>query len=251
MKKRYTFKTKTKNNKRRPIKQSGGSVDTIALCIPMDASDISMLPFCLKSVKEQTKAPDSIYMSISGVTPESEAAIKKIITDSMIPNINVNFRPDKILAGGNRNLAATAASSTGKATILSFMDSDDAMHPRRIERLFDIFKNLSITGVVHSYIDGKKANAATDVILPWKPITGEVLTDGISVNAGDPYRTIMPKHDMTPIANGHVSVRADFFKDHPYSETLAMGEDQEFNASILSNGKILALTPDTLSVYYR
>ena len=250
MKKRYTFRQKTKKQ-RRPIKQRGGSVDTIALCIPMDASDISMLPFCLKSIKEQTKAPDSIYMSISAVTPESEAAIKKIITDSMIPNINVNFRPDKILAGGNRNLAATAASSTGKATILSFMDSDDAMHPRRIERLFDIFKNPSITGVVHSYIDGKKANASTDVILPWKPISGQVLTDGITVNAGGPYRTIMPKHDMTPIANGHVSVRADFFKDHPYSETLAMGEDQEFNASILSNGKILALTPDTLSVYYR
>jgi glycosyltransferase involved in cell wall biosynthesis len=249
MKKRYTFRPKTKKQ-RRPIKQRGGSVDTIALCIPMDASDISMLPFCLKSVKEQTKAPDSVYISISAVTPESEAAIKKIITDSMIPNINVKFHPEKILAGGNRNLAASAALDAD-TTIISFIDADDSMHPNRIERLLDIFKNPSITGVVHSYNIGKKTEIDAENPIQWPSLTGQVLTDVLVAGKGGAFRTISPKsgHECH-VANGHVSVRADFFRDNNYNERLTLGEDQDFNASILLAGKVLAFTPDVLSMYY-
>jgi hypothetical protein len=244
MKKRYTFKTKTKNNKRRLIKQSGGSVDTIALCLPMDASDISMLPFCLKSVKEQTKKPDSVYMSISGVTPESEAAIKQIITDSMIPNINVKFNSERIYAGGNRNIAGAAALAGG-ATLLTFMDVDDAMHPQRIEQIARAFSDPSkkITGLLHSWIGGHKKDAAAPVA--WMPITGIVYPNAFTAAHG----LVTLKQGGHHVQNGHLTVIASFFKMHRYDPKMAQGEDQDYNAKIVEAGN-LAFTPDALSVHY-
>jgi glycosyltransferase involved in cell wall biosynthesis len=244
-------KTKTKKQKQnQTYRLRGGSSESIALCIPMDAGDVSMLHVCLRSVKQQTRAPDSVYISISGVTPESEATIKQIIADSMIPNINVKFHPEKILAGGNRNLAASAAVDAG-ATILSFIDADDSMHPNRIERLLDIFKNPLITGVVHSYSIGKKAEIDAENPIQWPSLTGQVLTDVLVAGKGGTFRTISPKsgHECH-VANGHVSVRAEFFRDNNYNERLTLGEDQDFNASILLAGKVLAFTPDVLSMYY-
>ena len=215
----------------------------IALCLPMEASDAPMLSYCLRSILTQTRKPDGLYLSVSSVTPQKKIEITKIIKASMVPNIHVKFSPEKIYAGGNRNIAGAAALAGG-ATVLTFMDVDDAMHPQRIEQIARAFSDSSITGLLHSWVGAHKKDAAAPVA--WTPITGKVYLNVFT--AGD--HTVTLRQGKHHVQNGHLSVLASFFKTHKYDPNMARGQDQDYNATIVRAGRNLAFTPDALSVHY-
>jgi hypothetical protein len=51
------------------------------------------------------------------------------------------------------------------------------------------------------------------------------------------------------VAYGPVTVRAPFWVENPYSETIRIGEDQDFVSEITVKGQNLAYIPETLSVF--
>ena len=203
-----------------------------------------MLAYCLQSILTQTRKPDGIYLSVSSVTPQKKIEITKIIKASMVPNIHVKFSSEQIYAGGNRNIAGDAALAGG-ATVLTFVDVDDAMHPQRIEQIARAFSDSSkkITGLLHSWVGAHKKDAAAPVA--WTPITGKVYLNAFI--AGD--HTVTLRYGKYHVQNGHLSVRSEFFKMHKYDPNMARGQDQDYNAKIVRAGN-LAFTPDALSVHY-
>jgi hypothetical protein len=113
----------------------------IAVVIPSYAGDLDKIPNMLKSITEQTRQPDLVVLRISSVetTPVYETPFPlKILTV-----------PSRQSAAQNRNGAAITVPDD--FDIISFFDSDDWMHPRRLEYLEQAFQE-PVDVVLHNAI---------------------------------------------------------------------------------------------------
>jgi len=232
---------------------------TIAVCIPCAPKDRVYLRHCLASVAAQTRRPNSVVVALSNIADPS-----KLVLDLSGIDLKVEFvySPNSLLAGANRNLAAAKAVSLG-ADILSFFDADDLMHPQRIERIEQIFlEHPELTGIVHHFIVGPKADMAVykgERPIPWEPIVDDYLPNVYTVNIYRGYNILKFQQCFKKSfrrgygmgACGHITVRSAFWEANPYLETINRGEDNHFAAEILVQGKLLGYTGDTLSCYMR
>jgi glycosyltransferase involved in cell wall biosynthesis len=231
----------------------------IAVCIPCAPKDRGYLKYCLLSVQAQTRPPDIIVVALSIIADPSKLVMD--LSGVTIP-IEYVYSPKTLFAGANRNLAATRAINLG-ATLLSFFDADDIMHPNRleyIERVFD--EHPEITGLVHHFMVGPKGDMAVyngTKPIPWEPILGDFMKNPYCVNIYNRLNIIKFQNCFAKKirrgygmgANGHITVLAEFWKANPYLEEIGKGEDNHFSASILVAKQFLAYTCDTLSCYMR
>jgi len=230
--------------------------ENLAVCIPLDSSDIQYLDRCLRSIKAQTRKPEQIHISASRCTKEHERQIRQICFELRLQT-QIQIHTSVLLAGANRNRAAKAAKERG-ATILFFFDSDDIMHPRRIEIIAKHFeRDATITGVLNRYIFGPKDKLTPDGI-PWRPLQGVVHTNAFEMFDFGGFRTHFLKMDyykdtkvkgIDYVACGPMTIRSRFWEKHPYDETKRIGEDQHFNSKVIEEGENLAYIPDILSVF--
>lgn len=232
----------------------------LAVCIPCAPKDRVYLPYCLASVAAQTRRPDSVVVALSTI-----ANPNNLLLDLSGIDLKVEFvyTSNTLFAGGNRNLAAARAVELG-ATLLSFFDADDLMHPQRIERIEATFTaHPNMTGLVHHFVVGPKSRIDVyrgESPIPWEPIVEDCLPDKAYV------RGTYGKIDIIKFqqcfkrpfrrgygmgACGHISVLADFWNEFPYVDTIGKGEDNHFAASLLIHEKQLGYTGDTLSCYMR
>jgi glycosyltransferase involved in cell wall biosynthesis len=234
----------------------------IAVCIPCASKDIKYLKACIGSVKAQTRQPDFVIVSISSI--ENEGSLD--LPDIEIP-IEYIYSKGLVHPGGNRNLAAKKAVEMG-ADLLTFFDADDIMHPRKIEETESHFmKHPEITAFLHSYLTGPKGDMRIyegKIAIPWQPLTGEYIKSPFhyyTCEAGGGNCLLFINSFMKStspgygyVHNAHMTVKASFWKDHPYSEIkgpLGYCEDTNFSASIITSGLIIGYTPDMLSLYQR
>jgi glycosyltransferase involved in cell wall biosynthesis len=230
--------------------------ENLAVCIPLDSSDIQYLDRCLRSIKAQTRKPEQIHISASRCTKKHERQIRDICFELRLQT-QIQIHSTVLLAGANRNRAAKAAKEHG-ATILFFFDSDDIMHPRRIEIIAKHFeRDATITGVLNRYIFGPKEKMGLEDI-PWKPLRGIVHTNAFDFFDCGGFRTHHLKMDyykdtklkgIDYVACGPMTIRSRFWEKHPYDETQRIGEDQHFNSKVVEEGENLAYIPDILSVF--
>lgn len=230
-------------------------MENLAVCIPLDSADIKYLNRCLRSVKAQTRRPDQLVICASRCTAADEREIRLICFDLGL-QARIQTHTEILLAGANRNRAAKVAVEHG-ATILFFFDSDDVMHPRRIEVITDHFKNKSITGILNRYIVGPKEVQKISHI-PWRPIRGLIYMNAFHTIHAKEFRAQPLRYELYKdskikgvdnVAYGPATVRAPFWVENPYSETIRIGEDQDFVSEITVKGGNLAYIPETLSVF--
>jgi hypothetical protein len=201
-----------------------------------------------------------IVISFSGVGPKTPPLdISGILTTTPI---TILASPKPLLAGANRNAAAAKAVALG-ANILSFFDADDLMHPRRLELIEKAFtEHPEITGFIHHFIVGPKLDRAVyegQREIPWEPITMDFLRNPYTIGQYNKLNLIKfqrcyaksSRRGYGMGANGHLTVRAPFWEQNPYLETVGKGEDNHFSAGILAKKEFLAYTGDTLSCYMR
>lgn len=231
----------------------------IAVCIPCAPKDHGYLRFCLLSVQAQTRPPDIVVVSLSVVADSAKLALD--LSGVTMP-IEYICSPTALFAGANRNLAAARAHELG-ATLISFFDADDIMHPRRIECIEKIFnEHPEITGLLHHFLVGPKADMGLyrgEKPIPWEPIIYDYLNSPYTINVYNRFNIIKFQNCFSKKirrgygmgANGHITVRAEFWKANPYLESIVKGEDNHFSASILIAKEQLAYTCDTLSCYMR
>lgn len=233
----------------------------IAVCIPCAPKDRAYLKFCLLSVQAQTRQPDIVVVALSVVADVAKTHLSIDLSGITLP-VEYVYSPKALFAGGNRNLAATRATELG-ATLLSFFDADDIMHPQRLECIETIYEeHPTITGLLHHFIVGPKADLAAyegEKPIPWKPIIHDYIEKPYIVNTYRGLniikfqncflRKIRRGYGMG--ANGHITVLTDHWKENQYIDSQMKGEDNHFSASILVAKKLLAYTCDTLSCYMR
>jgi hypothetical protein len=151
-------------------------------------------------------------------------------------------RSEPACAGENRNIAARSIADV--VDVLTFIDADDVMHPRRVEMIEKHFtENPNMDYFLHSYMNNG----------PWTDITGRLQINpfkGVKRVEGDVCGRMFGD-DVPEFHNGHVSCRTAAWKENPMLERYGDGEDTEYNSRMFEKGYTFGVTPDVLSWYRR
>jgi glycosyltransferase involved in cell wall biosynthesis len=193
---------------------------TIGVAIPCYHGHIINLEYLLKSIENQTRKPDMVVVSCSGVN-ETDISYKQEMYSfpfKIITNIN------KLSSAQNRNIA----SSNLNTDIISFIDADDKMHPQRLEIIEKAFSENDIVLFVHKFIYGFEHN---DTNYDISNIHFDIGKLGYYPCGAIKHNEIL-NHD---IANGHCTIHCNVMNTIKFKETSDFygKEDTIFNTDII------------------
>lgn len=221
--------------------------NTISVNIPCIKRDSEKLNNLVKSINIQTKKPDEIVISYSGVTNKEGIDLKNNLQKLTNIDIKVISSLDKKYAGENRNIAA----ENSKGNILMFFDADDIMKENRIERIMDLFDEYNSYAVLHSFENkdiNKKSNFYSNGL---KIYDGNFLYN-LQKNSITPYLHI--ENEKT-IHHGHISIKKTVFDNikFRFDEKYRRGQDSKFVRDLIdyygNNKNTIIFTNEELSYY--
>jgi len=205
----------------------------IGVAIPCYHGHIQRLGLLLETIKNQTRLPDYVVVSCSGVkeTPYVEDAynfpLKLICTEK------------KLNTSQNRNIAASYLSTD----IISFIDADDMMYKQRLEIIEKGFMERKCFAIVHNFTDGYNNQNTLFEDLNMSIFHYKVLDIepwGYALKIKDDKRSeliniVTSKGLKLNIHNGHISILNTLFqytkfREEPYYHGK---EDSVFTADIL------------------
>ena len=234
----------------------------IAVILPTYAPHIKYLRVTLQSLEAQTRQPDLVVIAASSIEPESEAAseLQRLAALPFPFPLQILQTAAVQAAGKNRNDGAAAAVAAG-ADVMSFLDSDDLMAPRRlglVERTF-LRNGNAAAAVVH---DTFAAYTREGVEWPAVPEDPRVVLNGEGVKH-EPAYSVLDRavvHFQRPfiqseegeecsLACGHISVRADVFSKVQFHTKPTYCEDVQFLADLIYYGYPVAYLDAKLTLY--
>lgn len=206
----------------------------------------------LASISDQTRLPDIVAISISGYPKD----IGPISYSGNFPVRFIHTSDDKN-AAENRNIAARAI--VNEVDILSFIDVDDYMHPRRLEIIETAFLDKSTQVFLHNYF--MTSRILTNIEVSRELCRQVIVSNTILANAvfddRNPaahfgcVRAQHPDGSGIPVQNSHISCTSDVFhiQQCPEDSSFVRCEDSHFTYLLYTRGFNLKCSPDMLSLY--
>lgn len=207
--------------------------NSLAVTIPATNDDLhsGVLLKTLASIRNQTDLPDEVVIRFS-----SSGALVR----SEIPTLERVLRPIPLTVlstskyqnpGQNRNVAAKAATSQ----FISFFDSDDDMHPKRVHTLRELFTNTpKLDMILHGLTFTREGSwpLLNDSSMSVLGKSWLCENERRSRAAG----TLWLDHSSLKhiITHGHVSIRKNVLKRHQFKKERS-GEDCKFVRSVLQD----------------
>ena len=200
----------------------------ITVGIPCIYEDKFIVLETLKSISEQLSPASEIVLYVSNIH-KSEVQDFRLKCLKQLNNISfaLLWSSERIVPGRARNEIAASA----KYEWISFIDSDDIMHPLRLlitRRLLSINRNLKL--LLHGYslkILPVNLNDKIPVVF------GECIIAKISSNTWNDGRHLTRTSNFT-VHNGHPTIQTNLIKQNP--QTLRpKGQDQIFLKDIVQN----------------
>lgn len=211
----------------------------ISVCVPCVPRHVDSLSDLIGSVRKQTRLPDEFIIALSETSDEEAKKLEEELSNSDF-NVIIIPKSTQAFAGENRNRAAAKSTSD----LISFIDSDDLMHPRRLEIIEKVYKMYKPKSIVHFFQEeGEVENVIFDQT---KVEDGKVLRQA-NKDKATPHLRQFPK-----LHHGHITVQRDVFNDIQQSEDMRVGEDSIFLRKILDTydtPKAMYLVRQPLSVY--
>ena len=192
----------------------------IALGIPAIWDDRDpLLNVLLPSSLNQTTAPSEVVVVISGVPMGEEARLREAARRACAPlPLTMVVSEQLRFAGWARN---TVATNVDNAQWIAFVDSDDELHPRRIEIASRfIQRHTQLQLLLHSHSQSPKRIKTKDVV------SGQRLLESAKRTAAN--MPLLPGTNTPNIHHGHPVVHVALLQRFRYNEHLRRGQDTEF-----------------------
>ena len=184
----------------------------------------------------QSRRPDYVVISCSSWTSDE---IKNMICGG-IP-ITILYWKRRIVQAENRNIAAASLGTD----IITFIDADDLMHPRRLEFILEAFQKTHCDVIVHGYQNIKYGKNE-----PFEEEPELKLTDDVIVkNPTQPG--CMTENRDKPFHHAHIGITKEAFSrfQYPIEERYYRMEDSVYLATLVQNGMNIRYLDNKLSQY--
>lgn len=207
-------------------------MNTICVAIPCYKPHIPKLIRLLESIQAQTLLPHQVVISCSSMGSDTLPTLPPF----PFP-VEVITHAGRKNAAENRNCAAERC----VCDILTFMDSDDIMHPQRLEFIEKAFRT-DVEFVVHSYFQKNQLDS------PWAFYDAPLIENRTLALVG----TTAIKHIYGgPVHQSQCSIRSSLFLTHKFDESpdAERREDSLFCSRILQAGVKSAYIGQEMSKY--
>lgn len=208
---------------------------TIGVAIPCYQPHHHLLYRLFDSISAQTRKPEKIVVSCSSWNTDT----RKDHVYNGIPIIIV-YAKRRIVQAENRNIAASLLGTD----LVSFIDADDLMHPRRLEYIVKGVQETGCDAIVHNY---QYVNQSV-------PVSFE---DENEIELSK-YRIIKNPHHNGCMSEGniafhhaHITVTRDVFAkfQYPIEQAYYRIEDSVYVATLVANGIDIRHIVNKLSQY--
>jgi len=201
-------------------------MNKLSLCITCFDGDFHFLDNLLESFKQQTKNPDEIIISCSGLNKSLLSKYDSIIINNVVVPIKIVCKEKRHYQSVARNLGAKKSSND----IIMFFDVDDIPHPQKIEITKDFFQSFPNTDILmHSYTnDVKNFQDIIDYDIYDKFIKSDL---GIKVD----NNKNLPIHHAHMTCRLHVFNNIKFLEDKSFyriEDSVFMSESLDFGLDI-------------------
>lgn len=214
---------------------------TIGVAIPCYSGHAHYIPTLLDNITSSTRKPDEIVISCS--SSESNRILYFTYNDM---DVRIWYSTERLNQAMNRNRAASLL----KTDLITFIDADDLMHPKRIEYLCNAFESRpDIAAVYHSYSYehvSKRDNPFWDEPV-MNPLPNPMIKDpkaaGLMVLANPP-----PQYEHH---HAHVTVRKPVFDSLKFDEDWRYYrmEDSVYGVKLLNNNIPMLFLNNRLTRY--
>lgn len=180
----------------------------VCVVIPCTPSDITWLPYALKSIGRQSLRPAAVSIQYSGFKSCASVLANRVL-DYGVPLIQ-NCSTAKLSCGGGRN--AAVARCGPRIDFYKYFDADDEMMPYQLERMVKLMHEHSATIGYHGYYP--KGSGLV--------VRGDAELRVRILNDGGRWRKFSPFHELQT-QHGQPMVRASHWK--PLDEHNTLQED--------------------------
>jgi glycosyltransferase involved in cell wall biosynthesis len=214
---------------------------TIGVAVPCYSGHAHYIPSLLQNITTSTVKPDEIVISCSSSLTDRTDYFEC----NSVP-VTILYSTRRLNQSTNRNRAAKLL----KSDLISFIDADDLMHPRRIELLLETFQKYPDISVVyhnysHDHISARENPFWEEPelkVLPNK-LVKDPIAHGLMVLT-DPLRQYGHHH-------AHVTVRREVFDTFKFDEDWSAYriEDSTYGALLFANNVPMLYLHNKLSRY--
>jgi hypothetical protein len=190
----------------------------IALVIPTYKPHFIYLHQLCQNIAEQTRLPDLVIIRASSCdTPDAVRLIEDVSGFVWPFPLQILATRKQQFQAQNRNEGADAVPADFDA--ISFFDSDDFMHPKRLEYIEDMFLK-GASAVFHGYQKGCGLPAWESYDIPCVAWDSILLQRETLVRVGSQALTLPELEEINPEYNALRLVRAEFYRPVAMDENL-------------------------------
>jgi glycosyltransferase involved in cell wall biosynthesis len=210
----------------------------IGVAIPCYSGHAHLLNSLLENIYNSTVKPSQIALSCSSWDKD------ELVTGNYkdIP-IKVKYSKRQINQAENRNIAASLLDTE----LISFIDSDDLMHPQRLEYIIEAFKQSSFDVIYHTY-EIKHDDEYND---PFEPLNSVNLLNIPFVTDANKSLGLLIAGNSVPLHNSHLTIKKKIMKRFKFDENWEVyrSEDSLFSRMLVENKVPCGYIDNKLSRY--
>lgn len=225
------------------------------MVIPTFKYHLELLKETLHSIAAQTRLPDLVIARASSCDSECELTLSKIRATPWPFPLEILATPELQFTGQNKNEGAAAVPKD--IDIISFFDSDDLMHPRRLEFVERcILEGADVVSHAYKCCDNRKE-------LPEWPLKEEIATVSDSFIKRETIRSpylnttidirrlifLDDNNDEVGYHDGSLTMRRECFSQIKFQQEAKGHQDCEFYSDLHGAGYRVLTIRNELMIY--
>ncbi len=210
---------------------------SIGIAIPCYIHHFKYIPTLLQNIIDSTVKPKQIVVSCSSYT---SSFVQKYTVEGI--EITILYTDKYANGSKNRNIAASYLNTD----LISFIDSDDLMHPKRLEYILNTFQERpGISAVYHYYT----YQLFSERYLPfWEEGPLEII-DAQIIHHPRGTGVLVDTEKKYELHHAHVTVRKEVFEKVKFDETMNYWEDSRYGTHLVDNHIPMIFINNKLSRY--